>query len=119
MSAFSLGRGEVLGFAGLIGAGRTEMAECVSGTAATEPPETYTSKEKRRGFRLRFDSLAYKLGYLSEDRKGKGLLMHFGIPENVSLISLSKSPGFSSTRRREQSRSDNYKSNNSTSRLHH
>ena len=86
---FQLKKGELLGFSGLIGAGRTELAECIMGLRPKTSGEIYVKGEKAQ-IRSSADALGYRLGYLSEDRKGKGLLMNFGIPENISLISLSK-----------------------------
>jgi ribose transport system ATP-binding protein len=87
--SFQLKKGELLGFSGLIGAGRTELAECIMGLR----PKT-AGKIHINGGAVDIgsmgDALKHKLGYLSEDRKGKGLLMNFGIPENISLISLAK-----------------------------
>lgn len=105
--SFNLKRGEVLGFAGLIGAGRTEMAECIMGLRHRTSGDIYVKGEKAQ-IQTPLDSLTYRLGYLSEDRKGKGLLMHFGIPENVSLISLAKYTRIFINKRREQKSSDNY-----------
>ncbi len=51
--------------------------------------EVYVNGERAR-IRSASDALNYKLGYLSEDRKGKGLILNFDIPKNISLISLSK-----------------------------
>lgn len=87
--SFALKKGEILGFSGLVGAGRTELVECIMGLR----PKT-SGRIRIRGAEVKInclaDALHHKLGYLSEDRKGKGLLMNFGIPENISLISLKK-----------------------------
>lgn len=86
---FKVHRGEVLGFAGLIGSGRTEMAEAVMGL------------RKKSSGRIKIfgreviinnvkDAVDHGLAYLSEDRQGSGLIMNFNLPENISLISLKK-----------------------------
>jgi ribose transport system ATP-binding protein len=101
--SFQLKKGELLGFSGLIGAGRTEMAECIMGLRPKTQGDIHVRGEKVAIHSVG-DALGYKLGYLSEDRKGKGLLMNFGIPENISLISLSKySKGFINKKREKQS----------------
>jgi ribose transport system ATP-binding protein len=87
--SFQLKKGEILGFSGLIGAGRTELSECIMGLRTKTGGDIYVQGEKV-SINSIGDALGHKLGYLSEDRKGKGLLMNFGIPENISLISLSK-----------------------------
>ncbi len=87
--SFELKKGEILGFSGLIGAGRTEMAETLMGLRAKDSGEV-TINGKTVDIQSPSDALKHKLGYLSEDRKGKGLLLNFRIPENISLISLKK-----------------------------
>jgi ribose transport system ATP-binding protein len=87
--SFEVKKGELLGFSGLIGAGRTEFAECLMGLRPKTSGDVFING-KKAVINSAADALSHKLGYLSEDRKGKGLLMHFGIPENISLISLSK-----------------------------
>ncbi|MDR1144246.1 MAG: sugar ABC transporter ATP-binding protein [Spirochaetaceae bacterium] len=84
---FSLRRGEVLGFAGLVGSGRTELAESVMGLR----PVTggYVKLDgKPVQIRKADDAVRHKLGYLSEDRQGKGIVQGFNLPQNITLISL-------------------------------
>jgi ribose transport system ATP-binding protein len=87
--SFQLKKGEILGFSGLVGAGRTELGECIMGVRPKKSGQVKVNGKKARIFSMA-DALQYHLGYLSEDRKGKGLLLEFGIPENISLISLKK-----------------------------
>lgn len=87
--SFELKKGELLGFSGLIGAGRTEVAESIMGLRPKVSGDIFVSGEKA-DIKSTAEALKYKLGYLSEDRKGKGLLMNFDIPKNISLISLAK-----------------------------
>ncbi|MFW2367755.1 MAG: sugar ABC transporter ATP-binding protein [Desulforhopalus sp.] len=86
---FELKKGELLGFSGLIGAGRTEVAESIMGLRPKVSGEIFVEGGKAK-IDSTADALKYKLGYLSEDRKGKGLLLNFDIPKNISLISLAK-----------------------------
>jgi ribose transport system ATP-binding protein len=104
---FQLKKGELLGFSGLIGAGRTELAECIMGLRPKISGDIHVQGEKAR-IRFSADALKYKLGYLSEDRKGKGLLMSFGIPENISLISLSKYSNWFIDKKKEKLSSQKY-----------
>ena len=104
---FHLKRGELLGFSGLIGAGRTELAECIMGLRPKTSGDIYVNGEKAQ-IRSSSDALAHKLGYLSEDRKGKGLLMNFGITENISLISLSKYNHWFINKKKEQQSSQKF-----------
>jgi ribose transport system ATP-binding protein len=86
---FQLHKGEILGFSGLIGAGRTELAESLMGLRQIDSGEIFVKGNKVE-INSPLDALKHKLGYLSEDRKGKGLLLNFTIPKNISLISLKK-----------------------------
>lgn len=104
---FQLKKGELLGFSGLIGAGRTELAECIMGLRPKTSGDIFVKGEKAQ-IRSSADALKYRLGYLSEDRKGKGLLMNFGIPENISLISLSKYSNWFIDKKREQQSSQKF-----------
>lgn len=87
--SFHLNKGEILGLSGLVGAGRTELAESIMGLRQIESGEIEIN-DKVVSINSPLDALNHKLGYLSEDRKGKGLLLNFRIPENISLISLKK-----------------------------
>ena len=85
--SFELKAGEVLGFAGLIGAGRTEVFEAIMGLR-TKTNGTIAVKGEPAKINKLADAVQRKLAYLSEDRQGKGLVMNFDIPENITLISL-------------------------------
>lgn len=87
--SFHLNKGEILGFSGLVGAGRTELAESLMGLRRVESGEIEING-KKADIKSPLDALKQRLGYLSEDRKGKGLLLNFRIPENITLISLNK-----------------------------
>jgi len=86
---FKVHRGEVLGFAGLIGSGRTEMAEAVMGLRKKHSGNIKIFNKKVTIHNVR-DAVDHGLAYLSEDRQGSGLIMNFNLPENISLISLKK-----------------------------
>ncbi len=105
--SFSLKKGELLGFSGLIGAGRTELAECIMGLRPRSSGDIFVKGEKAQ-INSPLDALSYKLAYMSEDRKGKGLLMHFGIPENISLISLAKYTNVFINKKKVQQSADDY-----------
>ena len=84
---FDLAPGEILGFAGLVGAGRTEMFE---GLLGLRPHRVEQLELDGRALRIRNprDAARQGLTYLSEDRKGKGLHVHFGLAENLTLMTL-------------------------------
>jgi len=87
-AGFTLHKGEILGFAGLIGAGRTELME---GLVGLRPAK---GKVTLRGRSVQFtdvhSSLKAGVAYLSEDRKGKGLLLTKDLTVNLTLASLGK-----------------------------
>jgi ribose transport system ATP-binding protein len=87
--SFSLRKGEILGFAGLVGSGRTELAEAVMGLRGKH---TGTVKLNGKALQIRApaDAVSHRLGYLSEDRQGKGIVQGFNLPQNITLISLKK-----------------------------
>lgn len=87
--SFSLRKGEILGFAGLVGAGRTETAEAVMGLRRIHGGTIRIDGAEVR-IRSPRDAVEHGLGYLSEDRQGKGVVQGFGIPQNITLISLGR-----------------------------
>jgi ribose transport system ATP-binding protein len=84
---FAVRPGEILGFAGLVGAGRTELFE---GLLGLRPATVASLQIDGRAVRWRSprDAADDGLTYLSEDRKGKGLHVHFGLAENLTLMAL-------------------------------
>jgi ribose transport system ATP-binding protein len=87
--SFELNKGEVLGFAGLVGAGRTELAETIMGLRKKRTG-TIRIKGQECQIRTPSDAVQHKIGYLSEDRQGHGIVLNFDVPSNVTLISLPK-----------------------------
>src|SRR6185369_3112099 len=87
--SFEVAPGEILGFAGLVGAGRTEMFE---GLLGLRPHSAARVEIDGRPVRIRSPREAADLGltYLSEDRKGKGLHVDFGLKENLTLMALER-----------------------------
>jgi len=85
--SFEVAPGEILGFAGLVGAGRTELFEGLLGLRAHRVESIELGG---RAVRLRSPREAADNGltYLSEDRKGKGLHVNFGLRENLTLMAL-------------------------------
>ncbi|AXK32533.1 sugar ABC transporter ATP-binding protein [Streptomyces armeniacus] len=82
-----LKRGEILGLAGLMGAGRTEVARAIVGA---DPMISGTVTLHGRPVRIRnpADAAAHRIGYLSEDRKRLGLLVDQDVSANIGLSSL-------------------------------
>ena len=81
--------GEVLGFAGLVGAGRTELFE---GLLGLRPCSAGSIKLLGKTVDIRNPRSAVRHGltYLSEDRKGKGLHVNFGLYQNLTLMALER-----------------------------
>lgn len=86
-ASFTLRKGEVLGLAGLMGSGQTELAEALMGLFPKSAGEIRVNGTARRITQPR-DAVDLGLAYLSDDRQGKGLVLGFDIPQNVTLISL-------------------------------
>jgi ribose transport system ATP-binding protein len=87
--SFSVRRGEILGFAGLMGAGRTEVARAVFGA---DPIESGEVRVRGQVIRLRSpqDAVQAGIGYLSEDRKHFGLATGMDVESNITLPSLKR-----------------------------
>ena len=87
--SFEVRAGEILGFGGLVGAGRTEAFEAILGLR----PKSSGSVEiegKPVNLRSPLDAMRAGLTYLSEDRKGKGLHVDLGLRENLTMMTLDR-----------------------------
>jgi ABC-type sugar transport system ATPase subunit len=93
--SFDLREGEIIGFAGLIGAGRTELARALFGANPLDSGTLQLYGKPITLFSHPNDALSRGIAYLSEDRKGEGLMLELSIRENMSLPILKKiSPYF-------------------------
>ncbi|MGR5117170.1 sugar ABC transporter ATP-binding protein [Vibrio astriarenae] len=85
--SFNIRCGEVLGLGGLVGSGRTEIAEALMGLRSIKHCDAkvfgqhYTPSSVRK-------AVSQGLGYMSEDRQGSGLVLSFNLSENITLCSL-------------------------------
>jgi ribose transport system ATP-binding protein len=86
---FHLKKGEILGFAGLMGAGRTEVARAVFGADPIDSGEIYVHG-KRVEIKSPRDAVTHGIGYLSEDRKRYGLALGMDVETNIVLAALQK-----------------------------
>lgn len=84
--SFELHKGEILGFAGLVGAGRTEVAKCVIG-ALKKTGGTVTYKGEPLTGSLS-GNIEKGIVYLSEDRKDEGLVLMHSVMDNIALPNL-------------------------------
>jgi ribose transport system ATP-binding protein len=86
--SFTLHRGEVLGIAGLVGSGRTEMMEMIFGMRAC----TGSVKVEGKPVAIRnpHDAIRAGIGFVTEDRKAQGLVLGMSVRENFSLTHLER-----------------------------
>ncbi|WP_293661879.1 sugar ABC transporter ATP-binding protein [Rhodoferax sp. OV413] len=87
--SFRVRRGEILGFAGLMGAGRTEVARAVFGADPVDSGEVRVAGKPVR-LRSPQDAVNAGIGYLSEDRKHFGLATGMDVAANITLPSLTR-----------------------------
>ncbi len=82
--SFTVRRGEIVGFAGLVGAGRTEVARAIFGADRPESGEIYVHG-RRVHIASPSDAVWNGIGYLSEDRKRYGLALSMDVETNIVL----------------------------------
>jgi ribose transport system ATP-binding protein len=85
--SFRVGQGEILGLAGLVGAGRSELAQAVCGLSPRVSGEVYY-KGRRVKINSPKDSIDNGIVYLTEDRKAVGLFLDLSIKWNISAMEL-------------------------------
>jgi ribose transport system ATP-binding protein len=91
--SFELKRGEILGFAGLMGAGRTETARLIFG-ADPRAGGTITVKGEKVDVQSPADAVGHGIGYLSEDRKRYGLAVGLSVADNIIMADMDEfTPG--------------------------
>ena len=90
-ATFEVRRGEILGIAGLVGSGRTELLRVVFGLDPVGRGELTIRGERVEARRLSpFGSIRRGLGYLSEDRLVEGLFPHLSVRENLAMTRLDR-----------------------------
>ena len=82
-------RGEIVGLAGLVGAGRSDLARAIFGADPIDEGEIRYEGERLRGHTPR-ESVRRGLGLLTEDRKAQGLLLNMTVRENITLANLAR-----------------------------
>ncbi len=85
--SFELRRGEILGFAGLMGAGRTEVARAIFGADPLQAG-TVCLGDNEIEIRSPRDAIRHGIAYLSEDRKAHGLALNMTVAHNTTLANL-------------------------------
>jgi len=87
--SFSLHRGEILGIAGLLGSGRTELARAIFGADKIDSGKIYV-KGKLCQISSPREAISFDIGLLTEDRKNQGLVLNLSLKENVCLPSVER-----------------------------
>jgi len=87
--SFRIGRGEIVGVAGLVGSGRTETARAIFGADRKIAGEIYVEGERVEIASPR-DAVRHGLCLMTEDRKGQGLLLGMSCAENITITDLAK-----------------------------
>jgi len=99
--SFSLRRGEILGFAGLVGSGRTEVARTICGLYRRTGGEVLL-EGRRLSIRSYKDAIRQGIVYLTEDRAKDGLFLDMSVASNISVISLDDVSSFKLIQRRKE-----------------
>jgi ribose transport system ATP-binding protein len=104
---FRVERGEIVGLAGLVGAGRTELLEVLFGIEPARAGEIRIDG-KARQIRTPRDAIQSGLALVPEDRKQQGIILEMAVRENLTLVTLRRDAraGFRSARRERELASD-------------
>jgi ABC-type sugar transport system ATPase subunit len=86
---FSVHRGEIVGLAGLVGAGRTELVETLFGAGEAESGEVYLEGQAVT-IKTPLDAIRYRLALVADDRKAKGLVLGGSVRFNIALAASGK-----------------------------
>ncbi|MGL4910920.1 MAG: ribose ABC transporter ATP-binding protein RbsA [Romboutsia sp.] len=87
--SFEVKAGEIVGISGLMGAGRTELAKTIYGHIRKSSGSIYI-KGKEIELKSCKDGLKHRIAYVSEDRKGDGLILDLSVKENMTISSLDR-----------------------------
>ena len=91
--SFSVNRGEILGFAGLVGSGRTELMDCLFGVDKRASGEIHLNG-KNISPRSPLDALKKGMGYITESRRDNGFFPNFSIAQNMAVSRSLKHGGY-------------------------
>lgn len=84
---FQIRKGEILAFAGLMGAGRTEVAQAIFGNRKKSKGEVFING-KKVNIKTPIQAMNHGIGFVTEDRKTEGLVLDFSVKENMFLTNL-------------------------------
>ena len=85
---FKVCKGEILGFYGLVGAGRTELARLLIGADPMDAGDVYIHGKKAEIHSVADAVYKYGLSYVSENRKEEGIILPFSVKDNIILTNL-------------------------------
>lgn len=106
--SFDVRAGEIVGFSGLMGAGRTEVMRALFGADRAKAGVVKLNGKEVR-IKKPADAIAHGIAFLTEDRKGEGLLLDFSLRENLSLPTLDRrAKGTIISRQAEEEFADGY-----------
>ncbi len=88
--SFAVRRGEIVGIAGLMGAGRTELLECLFGAAPERPQGDIVLEGRPVRFRHPAEACAAGVSLVTEDRKRLGLFSQMSVGQNITISTLEK-----------------------------
>jgi ABC-type sugar transport system ATPase subunit len=92
--SFTLRRGEILGFAGLMGAGRTELLECLFGASPESPQGRIVLEGRDVRFGHPVEARQAGIALVTEDRKRLGMFAHLSVGANITICTLAEAaPG--------------------------
>ena len=94
-------QGEVVGLAGLLGSGRTELAQVLFGAGMPDNGEIFWWGEKA-GIHSPADAIKKGMGFCTEDRKTEGIIPHLSVRENITIALLPKLNSFGFVKTKEQ-----------------
>ena len=94
-------QGEVVGLAGLLGSGRTELAQVLFGSGMPDNGEIFWWGEKA-GIHSPADEIKKGMGFCTEDRKTEGIIPHLSVRENITIALLPKLNSFGFVKTKEQ-----------------
>lgn len=94
-------QGEVVGLAGLLGSGRTELAQVLFGSGIPDNGEIFWWGEKA-GIHSPADAIKKGMGFCTEDRKTEGIIPHLSVRENITIALLPKLNSFGFVKTKEQ-----------------
>ncbi|MCT4543926.1 MAG: sugar ABC transporter ATP-binding protein [Vallitalea sp.] len=96
-----LKEGEILGISGLVGAGRSELAEVIFGIRKAKKGEILVY-DQPVNIKSPIDAIKYRIGFATEDRKGSGLFLDRNIRDNANIVSMLKNKNIFNNRKKEE-----------------